>query len=265
MSKLCSTDFYKKTPFNPETQTQIWMSQLADGHDNFCHCNSPFAHLLASIFPPGHKDRDLTINQILKRDYIEQCRSTGEEGENSGGEKPDQGGGFKGIEEKQQEEEEEDLPEKELIDMLAAAAEDDTRFRDHSYQKKKDRPGALDTMGRPKRNPNMSPGTLQKKYLPRRNRGRSPQAHTAAAPAAAGAQVEHPQGNIRNKTITKSPKATNRLPKLTPFKPGFERDTEEEMAKAFFRPARLFKEDPPFYPWLPRPVPLVNFHLNFKF
>nr|UHW95936.1 MAG: ORF2 [Anelloviridae sp.] len=127
MSKLCSSDFYKKTPFNPETQTQIWMSQLADGHDNFCHCHCPFAHLLATIFPPGHQDRDLTINQILKRDYIEQCRSTGGEGENSGGERPDQGGGFKGIKEEQQEEEEEDLPEKELIDMLAAAAEDDTR------------------------------------------------------------------------------------------------------------------------------------------
>lgn len=103
------------------------MSQLADGHDNFCHCHCPFAHLLATIFPPGHQDRDLTINQILKRDYIEQCRSGGGEGESSGGEKPVQGGGFKGIKEEQQEEEEEDLPEKELIDMLAAAAEDDTR------------------------------------------------------------------------------------------------------------------------------------------
>lgn len=126
MSKLCSKDFYKKTPFNPETQTQIWMSQLADGHDNFCHCHCPFAHLLATIFPPGHQDRDLTINQILKRDYIEQCRSGGEGEESSGGANLVPDGGFKGIKEEQREGEE-DLPEEELIDMLAAAAEEEPR------------------------------------------------------------------------------------------------------------------------------------------
>ncbi len=32
---------------------------------------------LLLFFPPGHKDRDLTINQILARDYTEQCRSGG--------------------------------------------------------------------------------------------------------------------------------------------------------------------------------------------
>ncbi len=42
-------------------------------------------------------------------------------------------------------------------------------------------------------------------------------------------------------------------------------DTEKELAQAFNRPPRMFKEDPPFYPWLPRLVPRVNFHLNFKF
>jgi len=52
---------------------------------------------------------------------------------------------------------------------------------------------------------------------------------------------------------------------MTPFKKGFEMDTEKELAQAFKRPPRLFKEDTPFYPWLPRPTPLVNFHLNFKF
>lgn len=85
MSKLCSTDFYQKTPFNVETQTQIWMSQIADSHDNFCHCCSPFAHLLASIFPPGHQDRVLTIDQILERDFQQICRGGGTE-ERSGGE-----------------------------------------------------------------------------------------------------------------------------------------------------------------------------------
>ncbi len=54
------------------------MSQIADSHDSICNCNCPFAHLLASIFPPGHKDRHLTINQILQRDYKETCHSGGD-------------------------------------------------------------------------------------------------------------------------------------------------------------------------------------------
>ncbi len=54
------------------------MSQIADSHDSICNCNCPFAHLLASIFPPGHKDRHLTINQILQRDYKEACHSGGD-------------------------------------------------------------------------------------------------------------------------------------------------------------------------------------------
>ncbi len=45
---------------------------------------TPFAHLLASIFPPGHKDRDLTVNQILNRDYKELCLSGGKEEKSHG-------------------------------------------------------------------------------------------------------------------------------------------------------------------------------------
>lgn len=48
------------------------------------------------------------------------------------------------------------------------------------------------------------------------------------------------------------------------FKPGFEWDTEKELSIAFKRPMRHFKDDTPFYPWLP-PEPTVNFHLNFNF
>lgn len=123
MSKLCSTDFYKKTPFNPETQTQIWMSQLADGHDNFCHCHCPFAHLLATIFPPGHQDRNLTINQILKRDYIQQCLSSGKE-EKDGG-TPDGGAG--GGDSTNLAEEIDFIKDEELTE--AAAAVDDAERR----------------------------------------------------------------------------------------------------------------------------------------
>jgi len=51
---------------------------------------------------------------------------------------------------------------------------------------------------------------------------------------------------------------------MTLFKPGFDQQTEIELAAAFKRPVRKFKEDTPFYPWLPT-EPRVNFHLNYKF
>lgn len=78
MSNITSTDFYKKTPYNPETLNQIWMSEIADSHDIWCNCTGPFAHLLASIFPPGHQDRNRTVEEIIQRDY-KQCLSIGEE------------------------------------------------------------------------------------------------------------------------------------------------------------------------------------------
>lgn len=120
---ICSTDFFIPTPFNEETKTQVWMSQIADSHDNICNCTHPFAHLLASIFPPGHTDRDKTINYILARDYKDKCLSGGNEGRGHGMAASGTGGGFKPKEER----EEEDLPEEEIEGLLAAAAEEDTR------------------------------------------------------------------------------------------------------------------------------------------
>lgn len=117
MSNLTATDFYKPTKYNPETLNQIWMSEIADSHDIWCDCTGPFAHLLASIFPPGHQDRNLTINQILKRDY-KQCLSGGHAGENSGTTGDTKGDGLK------QEKGEEIPTEEENIEDLLAAVED---------------------------------------------------------------------------------------------------------------------------------------------
>jgi len=125
MSKIQAKDFYNPTPFNEETKNQIWMSQIADAHDNICYCNHPFAHLLANIFPVGHKDRDLTINQILLRDYQEKCLSGGAAEESGGGAAAGTGGGFKGIKEESQEP---DLPGDEIEELLTAAEkENDSR------------------------------------------------------------------------------------------------------------------------------------------
>lgn len=118
MNNLTATDFYKPTHYNPETLNQIWMSEIADSHDIWCDCNGPFAHLLASIFPPGHKDRDLTISDILKRDF-QQCHSGGADAENHGTTAGIKEDGLK------QEKGGEDLPtDEENIEALLAAVAD---------------------------------------------------------------------------------------------------------------------------------------------
>ncbi len=93
---------------------------IADGHDCICNCNSPFGHLLASIFPPGHQDRDLTIEAIINRD-IQECLSGGR-GERDGGEGAADNS-TKGNKPVKEEDQEEDFT-KEDIEELIAAAED---------------------------------------------------------------------------------------------------------------------------------------------
>nr|UHS18212.1 MAG: hypothetical protein [Gammatorquevirus sp.] len=108
----------------------------------------------------------------------------------------------------------------------------------------------------------MSPLTLRRRYLPRR--GESPRAHQAATQQATPAQAKPLTPHLRPKETTTTYSNANRNPTLTKFKPGFEQTTERELAIAFKRPVRTYKEDPPFYPWLP-PAPLVvNFNLNYK-
>ncbi len=112
---------------------------------------------------------------------------------------------------------------------------------------------------RTRRNPELSPLTLRRRYLPRPpNDRRPPAAHQSTQRAAAQPQVQHPQTPLRPERQTENATATNWTVKLTRFKPGFEQQTEMELARAFHRPPRTYKEDPPFYPWLP-PEPYVNF------
>lgn len=74
---------YKPSIYNQDTKQQIWMSIFADSHDQFCCCDTPFAHALTCMFPEGHKDRQLTIQQIINRDTA-QCHSGGTEETNHG-------------------------------------------------------------------------------------------------------------------------------------------------------------------------------------
>lgn len=75
--------FYTPTIYNGDTKQQMWMTILQDSHDIHCGCHKPYAHLLNTIFPEGHKDRNLTIQQIIDRDKQE-CLSGGEEEEDHG-------------------------------------------------------------------------------------------------------------------------------------------------------------------------------------
>lgn len=124
MQHISSNDFFQKTTYNCETLNQLWCSQIADSHDSICCCNHPFAHLLSSIFPPGHTDRDLTINQILARDYTESCHSGGGEGKRTGMESLDTGAAASTD---IKAEEEKEFSGDEIEKLLAAAAADDTR------------------------------------------------------------------------------------------------------------------------------------------
>lgn len=123
MQNISAKDFFKPTPYNQDTKNQIWMSQIADSHDNICSCGFPFGHLLASIFPPGHRDRRLTIDQILARDYKELCHSGGIGEKSHGG----AGGDTEKEDTPKDAEKEEEYPEDELENLLAAAIEENAR------------------------------------------------------------------------------------------------------------------------------------------
>jgi len=122
MQNLCANDFFSATTFNNDTKNQLWLSIVADAHDSICNCWHPFAHMLASIFPPGHQDRNRTIEEILQRDYKEKCHSGGGDaaahGLADGGEKGD----LPDIKA-----EEEDYPGDELENLIAAAESANTR------------------------------------------------------------------------------------------------------------------------------------------
>lgn len=123
MQNLSAKDFSKTTHFNLETKNQLWMSTIADTHDCWCNCDTPFAHLLASIFPPGHRDRILTIQQILSRDYKQLCHSGGAVAEDIGTVPVTENG----IEQKDIKREEQDQPEEDIDELLEAVADAERR------------------------------------------------------------------------------------------------------------------------------------------
>ncbi len=84
----------------------------------------------------------------------------------------------------------------------------------------------------------MSPGALQRKYLPRSDGHKPHPAHQPAARAAVPTQAKPLNATIRNEGKTKNATASHRPFRVEPFKPGFEMETEIELAIAFHRPVR---------------------------
>lgn len=93
---------------------------IADGHDIACDCPAPFAHLLDSIFPEGHKDRDLPVSTIIERDY-KQWLSGGLDAEETGMAETTEEKDTPGV---KQEEEENIIPDDGDVEGLLAAVAD---------------------------------------------------------------------------------------------------------------------------------------------
>lgn len=111
--------FYKPTTYNGDTKGQMWLSIVGDAHDMHCGCQRPFAHLLQNIFPEGHKDRNLTVDQIITRD-LQECPFGGEEEKDLGMAAGTSAATLQGL----KEEEKDFLEDAGVEDMLAAAAEE---------------------------------------------------------------------------------------------------------------------------------------------
>lgn len=116
--------FIRNTNYNGDTKNQMWMSMISDGHDIFCGCKTPFAHLLDSIFPEGHTDRNKKIDFVIKRD-LQECLSGGIEEENHGLAGGTGTGGIGNLK-TEQKEEGEDIRDEDLLQGLIDAGEDAT-------------------------------------------------------------------------------------------------------------------------------------------
>jgi len=117
MQNISTKDFYSATRYNLDTQNQLWMETIQNSHDIWCDCDCTFAHLLSSIFPPGHQDRTRSIDSILQRDYKKKCLSGGGgEGEIGMADFATERGDLK------QTKEEPDAGQEEELDALMAAA-----------------------------------------------------------------------------------------------------------------------------------------------
>ncbi len=116
-----STGFFEPPKYNLDGRQQLWVDGILNSHDVWCGCDSPIAHLLNHLLPPGHKDRKLTVDQLINQAYKQKCHFGGEE----------ETGGTSHVhtateeEDGQKEDPEGDYTGEEIELLLAAAAADE--------------------------------------------------------------------------------------------------------------------------------------------
>lgn len=111
--------FFEPPAYNHIGREKLWLDVVVLSHDTWCGCNHPLAHLLNSLLPIGHKDRELTVEEILLRD-LKVCHSGGTE-ERNGGDPEDLNTGDGPTEE----ELEKIFTEDAIEELLTAAANDE--------------------------------------------------------------------------------------------------------------------------------------------
>lgn len=68
--------YFQPPKYNHEGRERLWLDGCLLTHDSWCGCDTPFIHLLNCMVPPGHKDRDFTIEELINRE-AKQCHSGG--------------------------------------------------------------------------------------------------------------------------------------------------------------------------------------------
>lgn len=79
-----ATDFFEPPNYNVEGRQQMWVHGCISAHDTWCGCDHPSIHLLAALLPVGHKDRDLTVEEIIYKHTRKSCHFGGTEEKNTG-------------------------------------------------------------------------------------------------------------------------------------------------------------------------------------
>lgn len=78
------TCFFEPPKYNLEGRQQLWVDGCLFSHDSWCGCAHPAAHLLHCLLPTGHKDRNLSVEALIKKAYNTKWHSGGGTEEESG-------------------------------------------------------------------------------------------------------------------------------------------------------------------------------------
>ncbi len=73
------TPFFEPPKYNLDGRQQLWIDACLLAHDTWCGCDSAAVHLLSALLPIGHKDRELTVDELIQKGYNQKCHFGGTE------------------------------------------------------------------------------------------------------------------------------------------------------------------------------------------